>query len=43
MLVVELSVATWVLAVVLGFFVALADRSGLMVVEARCCTIRLVL
>ncbi|WP_319005546.1 amino acid ABC transporter permease/ATP-binding protein [Pararhizobium sp. YC-54] len=33
LLVVELSVATWVLAVVLGFFVALADRSSLMVVR----------
>src|SRR5688500_12767024 len=33
LLVVELSVATWVLAVVLGFFVALADRSALMVVR----------
>ncbi|MQW86158.1 amino acid ABC transporter permease/ATP-binding protein [Sinorhizobium saheli] len=33
LLVVELSVATWVLAVVLGFFVALADRSSQMVVR----------
>ncbi|WP_313195181.1 amino acid ABC transporter permease/ATP-binding protein [Shinella zoogloeoides] len=33
LLVVELSVATWVLAVVLGFFVALADRSSMMLVR----------
>ncbi|OOO27689.1 amino acid ABC transporter permease/ATP-binding protein [Agrobacterium salinitolerans] len=31
--VVELSVATWVIAVVLGFFVALADRSPYLVVR----------